>query len=132
MTDLSDEVIDLLNEQCAAVVGIPRWRWYAIRAVAPDTRIIQGAVCDAVFTRGPRQGSPNWSKRDPSTEREIALTGLQIRQFEMQWERKSGKCSVCLGTGKRWCGWSVDNGNRFRPCDRCNETGAAPAKAKAE
>ena len=60
----------------------PGWRWYSLEArptVYPPDRangvaIVRGAVCTAVFTRGPRKGQPNWEKLDRSTDCEIIIT----------------------------------------------------------
>ena len=60
----------------------PGWRWYSLEArptVYPPDRangvaIVRGAVCTAVFTRGPRKGQPNWKKLDRSTDCEIIIT----------------------------------------------------------
>lgn len=66
--------------------GMPDgWRWYQLEARpkvwaanvldrAMAVVLVRGAVCTAVFTRGPRKGRPNWNKRDRATDCEIVIS----------------------------------------------------------
>lgn len=107
--------------------GMPAgWQWFTIRAVDGGDTIVTGAVCTALFKSGPRKGQTKWAKRDRSTQREIVVTREQIRERRAQWQRDSGKCVDCYGTGAAIAGWSVDEGTFTRPCGRCKATGVAP------
>ena len=123
----------LLELHAIEVLKVPDgWRWFRFERLPKDAREsthiqITGAVCTEVFTRGPRKGHKNWSKRDLSTERQVVFSDAEHEKWCEQWEVKTGKCRACAGTGLDWCGWSAKEGNRYRDCRRCNATGKAPS-----
>lgn len=121
MSDKPD-FINMIASERGAPDG---WQWYRQEAIDGGL-LVTGAVCDATYKSGPRKGLTNWSKRDKATERRILISELAMLGRRMQWERDTGKCSECFGTGAEWAGWSAKDGNRTRPCRRCGSTGKAP------
>jgi hypothetical protein len=116
----------LFDLQGQEVTGIPRWRAYSFRGMDPSSTLLKGAVCDVVYKSGPRKGRINWTKRDLSTEREIALSQEQVDAFGRAWEAKTGLCQRCWKTpGKVFAGWSKEKGSWSKPCPRCHATGKA-------
>lgn len=117
--------IDFIN-MIAIERGAPAgWRWFAQEGMHGG-RLVTGAVCHALYKSGPRQGQTNWAKRDKTTERKILISDEALRDRCAKWERDTGKCSECFGTGAAWAGWSRDKGDFTKPCRRCGSTGKAP------
>jgi len=128
---MSSKPVDLYSEQGSRILDIPGWQAFKWRAVPPDTVLVEGAVCTTLFKSGPRKGLPNWSKLDKSTRREIALSGAQIKQFQLAWEKETGKCHKCTGTCRVFQKWSAAEGITYKTCPRCAGTGAAPGTQTA-
>jgi hypothetical protein len=107
--------------------GMPAgWMWNSSRVLeGSDGFLISGAVCTALFSRGPRKGRVNWAKRDRATEREIFISRADLEACQARWERETGKCRECFGTAQEWAGWSAKAGTIFKPCRRCEATGNA-------
>jgi hypothetical protein len=77
---------------------------------------------------GPRKGKKTW--RGCET-RKCVVSRVEVNQTAEAWERETGKCMDCYGTGNKWSGWSRENGDRFKPCKRCEATGSAPKQTEA-
>lgn len=124
--------IDLRELQARRALGMPdNWRlfsWQCVPSGSMDSTHVRlrGAVCTAVFTRGPRKGRTNWAKRDRSTECEVYISHADHDAFCIQWEAETGHCHECTGTGQTFAGWSVADGVRHRTCTRCLGTGDSP------
>lgn len=107
------------------------WQIYRWEAKSHDTKdaylIVTGAVCTEVYKSGKYKGTKNWDKRDRSTEAVVSLRLDEHRDWLLQWERRTGKCSECCGSGQSWRGWHHIKGNTFKPCKRCDATGRAPS-----
>lgn len=54
----------------------------------------------------------------------VLITDNDLIEIEMEYERTTGKCYVCEGSGQELCGWSKKEGKRFRPCKRCMQRGS--------
>lgn len=76
-----------------------------------------------ILTRGPRKGEEAWNTKDSVT---LIVSKSEVRDEEARFERESGHCFVCGGSGQEWAGWSKDTGSRTKPCERCHGTGKAP------
>lgn len=126
------ESVDFISLQCQRVLGIPDWEWYSVRAVPPDVTLVEGAVCRVRYKTGSRKGANNWSKRDRSTDRTMALRSVDMARFRAEWERETGKCADCSGSAWKWCGASVGEGSRYMPCPRCKATGRIGQAADVE
>lgn len=111
--------------------GMPvGWGWFSIKLVDSSTgaALLKGAVCTAVFQRGPQKGQKNWSKRDRSTERELVITEAELAAMRLEWEAETGRCFVCGGSGQQFASWSATAGTKTEPCTRCRSTGRAPGQ----
>lgn len=91
---------------------------------------VKGAVYPPI-TRGKRKGLPNYRKPEPGTEMRLSFTLEDITAWCAEWERETGLCSACEGTGHAWNGWHHERGNHFRVCSACDGSGQAPAARAA-
>ena len=122
------ERLDLMNECARERAGMPvGWRWFRFESRPPEgpaqILILTGCMEPQPITRGKYKGTPNWKKRDRTTERTVYITPAERDEWLLKWERKTGKCSDCSGTGVRWCGWSGKHGAKYEPCKKCEATG---------
>jgi hypothetical protein len=121
--------VDWYNEYCRKTYGVPEdWKWFRLQAMGKpphEFTLVTGAVCTGVFERGPRKGNTDWKKRDKKTEVQLAIPRDAMQAFQAQWEIETGRCSNCYGRGQEWCGWAKGEGHKYRPCSRCEATGAA-------
>ena len=115
------ETPDSFNEIARAKLGIVGWRWCKSEVTADGFFMVTGAVYPLR-----KDGSANWAKRDQSTQRTIIITSQELRAFEANWMRMTGKCWRCAGSGRDVASVSVDRGTEYRPCGKCNATGKAP------
>jgi hypothetical protein len=107
--------------------GMPEgWQWFQLDAIHDGT-LVTGAACNVVFKRGPRKGTPNWDKRDRTTEAKLSIAVAEISERMLLWERETGQCSRCGGDGQELAGWCVAEGHKTRTCGRCDGSGKAPA-----
>lgn len=118
-----------LLEQCArekAGMGAD-WKPWAFECLPhhpQPTELVQvtGAVVP-LKTRGKHAGRPDWNKKDKSTIRTVYITLKDHAEWVKEWERKTGLCANCEGSGEEWAGWSVAEGSKKRPCAKCGATG---------
>lgn len=116
-----------LSELAKEKAGMgPEWEPYMFesfpRHPQQATRAeITGAVAPLI-TRGKSKGQRNWRKMDRSTKRVIYIDFAEYREWEAEWEKKTGKCAECE-EGREWCGWSESEGHRYRTCLKCKGTG---------
>jgi len=40
-----------------------------------------------------------------------------------EWQKRTGRCMVCAGSGKRVKSWHEDTGVVWKPCPACNGSG---------
>ena len=106
----------------------PEWKaykWEAFPDCAREPMLYQeltGGVAPTT-TRGKRKGKPNWRKMDKTTKRTVVITVEEHKAWLIEWEKKTGLCSRCEGTGKLLESWSREEGDKYRPCPKCNGTG---------
>ena len=81
-----------------------------------------GAVPIGTYSRGPRKGRP---KLPPLRElQRVVITPKEVQETREQWERETGMCHRCGGSGEVVAIVSRD-GTTYRPCSLCNGTGKA-------
>jgi hypothetical protein len=117
--------ICLMNEQAKQLNGnVPGWAPYLWEAADGANRaiIITGAVAP-LLTRGKNKGQPNWRTMDRDTVSRVVLSESERHEYCAAWERETGKCSECVGTGEVSNGWSREHGARYKTCPKCNGTG---------
>jgi hypothetical protein len=104
------------------------WLWFQLQVVksgasyGSDT-IVTGAVPVGFVTRGPNKGAPKWPSVSESER--VIVTAAEVRAAREAWERETGKCAECAGTGQRNSGFSVKDGRTYRACEACAATGRA-------
>ncbi len=111
-------------------VGDPKWEWFSSERIGDGDFLMEGGE-PRTISKGPRKGHRTWKHLAPHEKKKVVVTQAEIQQAEADYERDTGKCNVCGGSGQEWRGWSRDNGDRFRPCLRCDATGAAPKDSSA-
>ncbi len=113
--------------QIAVSRGCPAgWQWLSLDAVGADRKtggvVIKGGVFSSLLKSGKNKGKPNFAKADAGTAREILVTFADLDAFREQWERDSGKCYQCGGSGETVASSGVA-GRTFTKCRRCRGTG---------
>lgn len=53
----------------------------------------------------------------------LFVSEAQVASAALAWERETGKCHVCAGSGQENIGWHHKDGNKYRTCTRCNGEG---------
>jgi hypothetical protein len=129
--------VDFLNEYAIKRCGMPEgWAWFKWEATGPFDKnapkaakghLIVGAVAPKK-TRGKYAGAPNWKARDKATECTLSISATDLDGFVAEWERETGACSDCFGSGQSVSGWNRVDGTTYRPCRRCNSSGRAPIR----
>lgn len=114
--------------RAAEIVGIEGWRVYSWQMIEGSS-LMKGCVPAGVFTKGPRKGGTKWRPAAPGTERTVAVSEADAREYFVRKERHTGLCQSCEGTGEVFASWSATDGVKKRPCLRCNATGIAPKDA---
>jgi len=102
-------------------VGRPAgFKFYRFEALSGSDVLYTGCVA-GVYSKGPRKGKP---KYDGPAQR-VVVTQAEIAAQREKFERETGLCGECCGKRQVWCGWSVNEGNRYRPCPVCGEKAEA-------
>lgn len=103
------------------------WKVYSYRCMPLGTAVTHyyeliGAVAPNI-TKGKRVGTPNWAKKDKATLRTVYITPTEHDAWKANWEKTTGLCSECTGTGEVLKSWSAKEGVTHRPCRKCNGAG---------
>lgn len=125
--------MDLLEECAREKVGMGAdWKIFRMECLPhhPQPTELVSAVGAVVplATRGKRKGRPDWNKMDKSTVRTAYITLKEHAEWIGQWEKRTGKCSQCEGSGQEFAGCSVERGTWTRPCAKCGATGKSNIK----
>jgi DnaJ-class molecular chaperone len=80
-------------------------------------------VCDELpaFKSGKRKGQLNYAKAGWSATKYFLKSDMDA--YVSVWAEENNKCISCLGEGRKWLGWSKDEGNQYKVCPECNGTG---------
>jgi hypothetical protein len=93
----------------------PEWEWYALEVLTPtDDTLVTGGIPNA----GGR--SRRWRGVEPQ---KCVVTRADVAAVNDEYERDTGLCCRCAGTGETLASASVDRGNTYRKCARCVGTG---------
>jgi len=76
-----------------------------------------------LYVKGKRKGRHNWDKIDKATIKTVYITIAENAEFVEKWERETGKCANCEGSGKTMQSWHHINGATYRDCRDCEGTG---------
>lgn len=109
--------------------GVPAgWKWHGWSTNSDEVPNgflkLKGCVPSGVYIRGPRKGRPNFSKPVEGTRRVLFIDLQELDAFVDEWEKSTGSCRHCGGTGLEWAGWNRETGTKYRPCG-CGRTPAA-------
>jgi hypothetical protein len=117
-----DTRFDALAAAARAKLGQPEaWSWCVVEVLRPTSDIlVEGGI--------PKVG------KAPACWRGVPLQRCVVTQAEQDaaraaYERTTGHCAVCSGSGQAWTGWSLNAGHHFRPCVACHATGKAQEAA---
>lgn len=121
--------VDWIIETARKVCGVPDgWRWHTSTVGVPGgkelpvgTFRVQGGIPQRFFTKGKRKGRPDW--KCCTEARVVFFTREDITRVQQEWERETGKCAQCEGSGQEWAGYNVRTGDRFRKCLLCGGSG---------
>lgn len=108
----------------------PKWEWFKSEVVGEHDFLFEGGE-PRIVTRGPRKGRRTWKHLRPEQIKKVVVTQEEIRQAQTDYERETGKCHECGGTGQEFWGWNHETGSKYRPCRRCDATGDAPMNAQS-
>lgn len=92
-------------------------RWSRI---GTDAVLYEGGV-PTVIQRGPNKGKKRW--RGPVQS--AVVTDAEEWAERARYERETGRCANCYGSGRQWAGWHYQEGTKYRPCRACGATGCA-------
>lgn len=87
--------------------------------------LVTGAIPGPLKTRGKNKGHPNWSKR--TMEASFTITKQAEKAWLAAWERDTGFCHRCHGSGQKFKSWNCETGSSYEPCPHCSASGLAPA-----
>lgn len=117
----------LLNTQAKIKANMgEQWEPYSWCMLPSGGDYELAEVCGSIaplYTKGKRKGQHNWDKMDKSTKRTVYITIAENAEFVAQWERDTGKCANCEGTGKTLQSWHYIKGATYRDCVECNGIG---------
>ncbi len=91
------------------------FRW--TRVGNTNDAVVEGSLC---------VGRDTPQRRWHGAKSKCVVTYAEAEDARVEWERETGLCGKCGGNKTRWAGWSKAEGSRYRDCERCNATGAAP------
>lgn len=120
------EHLDLYQVHAIEKERLPsNWRVFRWEAFPKSGRgdciyiAVTGAVCEYQYLKGKRKGHTNWHKRDAKTEVTVNLPVADHNAWKLEWEKRTGKCSNCTGTGEVMESWNVNTGTKYRTCPKC-------------
>lgn len=92
--------VDFHNLAAQCRHGLPStWQWRQIASLDGGFFQLTGASPVGTYQRGPRKGQPKF----PATPnyRQVIITAVDVAEARSRWERETGQCSWCGGTGRR-------------------------------
>lgn len=105
-------------------LGMPiEWECYKWEKIGTTDDVLVTGGLPRLITRGPRKGRKTWD----GAGAKVVVTQGEIEAAKLAYEAETNRCHRCGGDGQEWCGWSAAEGNRYKPCTRCNATGVAPS-----
>lgn len=69
----------------------------------------------------------NWrTSRNPQS---LYVSAADYSAWLEAWETINDTCAKCEGSGHEWFSWSRIDGDKHRPCTKCDATGKPKARA---
>lgn len=104
--------------------AVERWYPYLWERVGADS-IVTGAVPLRYYSKGKRKGEPDLTG---AISERVVVTRAEIDQAAADYERETGQCWDCKGSGQIQVGYSTATGAVHEACARCGGTGEATNK----
>jgi hypothetical protein len=126
----------LLEEHAREKAGASEeWKvylWECLPAGDP-TQVyrLTGAIAP-LSQHGPQKGNRAWWKMDKATVQTVYISATDHERWQRNWERKTGKCAECQGSGRTWATLRVDKPTECRPCSRCAGSGKPKGEVDAD
>lgn len=119
---------DLFEDHARELLNVPETyttlKWEMMPDHSPFTHCkITLCLRPDNYTAGPKEGTPKWSTRDKTKDRQVIISMKEHDAWLLSWEAKTGLCHECQGSGKRYVRWSAATGTEYKPCDRCSAMG---------
>jgi hypothetical protein len=95
------------------------------QATDDGSNILEGAPT-RIVTRGKHIGRTKFNGR----KQIIVVTESERKAAELDYERSTGKCSSCIGSGRKFAKWDHITGVWFRVCSECAGSGLSSAASK--
>ena len=109
-------------------VSIEGWQGHTWRSAGAH-HIVEGCVPFGNYISGKNKGRPRFRHPNAKNEQTVVVTRAELIDAATRYEKASGKCWDCKGTGKVWAGWSAAEGTKHRDCKRCSSTGRCATTA---
>ena len=123
--DYQWSIQDIMNV-AAEKVSIEGWQGYSWDRLDGGDSLVVGCVPDGVFSRGPRKGQPRFNKPVSGTTKKIAVSYTEMQAAAERYEKETGNCWHCKGTGEGFKGWHHETGEKRDTCPKCGGTTVAP------
>lgn len=98
----------------------PTFRFLGWEATDDGGSILTGGQTREL-TRGPRKGRRTYSGQ----KFRVVVTRAEEDAERDEYERTTGFCAACVGSGRQFEKWSKDHGTWYGDCEKCNGTGKA-------
>lgn len=121
--------IDWFNKTVERVHSLsPDWRWFKVDCHnKPDGYMeLVGAVPIGFIKCGPRKGLPKWPP--VSACQTVWIRFGEVEETKRIWEKQTGQCANCEGTGETVWSTSFVAGKterKMKPCVKCQGSGKA-------
>lgn len=102
--------------------GEPGWHWSKIEYIGEGEGA--GALIEGGVPNLDHEGKRRWT--GVVLDR-VFVSEAQVAAEALAWERSTGKCLACGGSGQENTGWCHKDGEKYRTCTRCNGDGKALA-----
>lgn len=117
-----------LQKAGKACAGWELYKWELIGDPKTANDFVVGIGQCRLIETGPRKGRKTWKDKSGKLlpNMEVVVTGAEIDAAKARFERDTGWCHCCGGSGQAWARWSAAEGTQYRDCARCGATGKAP------
>ena len=118
------KMIDFMTICARKKLGNAEWQWCTSERVEGGFLVTGGVP--GVYKSGKKKGRTKWPKK---SECDRIIVTLEDRDAAIvEYEKETGKCAWCEGSGKTLSRWSRDRGSEFRQCEKCDGTGCTQGK----
>ena len=115
--------VKLLEKQAKEKFSLPEnWEWFRWETLphppANHTFVkLTGCPITERYKSGKRKGRPKYSL---ATSMSVTITLAEHEAYLLAWEKETGQCSACTGSGEELERWHHIDGTKMRPCGKCN------------